>query len=685
MTTISQRGWNLKLIRGALAIAVTIAGSTLPAAIASGRQAAAATPTAAQAQPSAQNVAQSAGAPSIERFMRIRTPGRPTLLPDGTLYVVDWPDGVNQLYRSRDGKASATGGNLERLSDFKDGIAGYTVSPDGTRVLMSAAVGGNENTQIYLLAESNEAVPLLQNPKVQYAVNHWLNDSSGFYFTANDESPTDFHVYKYVFGPAGRPGTITKVLAKTGSWSLSDSSIDESKVIVAEYRSASDSSVYELTVATGELTPMPVGAAQPAGGDTRADEPVGYLPGEKQVVMLSDLVDGRKQLFVKNLADGTVTQPLDALAAYEIDGAAISHERDLLAVSANEDGYGVLYLFKLPEFNAIVLPPIDRGVVSLAGLRNRTVSWTLSNARAANVSFSYTVPTQVGSSARVQATQRTFSDTQGIDLRSFPLPELIKYTSFDGLEIPAFVFFPPGAKKGQPIPFVVNYHGGPEGQFRPTFSATVQFMLASGYGVMQPNVRGSTGYGRAFQMKDNYKGRWDSVKDGVEAARWLVREGWATPGTIATFGGSYGGFMSVACLVEDQKSGKPVFGAGINVVGIVNMKTFLERTAGYRRKLREVEYGPLSDPDFLLSVSPLTHIDYIRVPMFIAHGFNDPRVPIDEAVQLAMALREKAKDNPALMPQLMVFPDEGHGFAKLDNRLLYTDRIVRFLDQHIRK
>ena len=137
--------------------------------------------------------------------------------------------------------------------------------------------------------------------------------------------------------------------------------------------------------------------------------------------------------------------------------------------------------------------------------------------------------------------------------------------------------------------------------------------------------------------------------------------------------------MSVACLVEDGSSDKPVFGAGIDVVGIVNMKTFLEQTSGYRRKLREVEYGPLTDPEFLKSVSSLEKIDKIKVPMFIAHGLNDPRVPVGEAMQLAVGLQERGYD-----PELFFAPDEGHGFQKLRNRLIFAERMVRFLDKNIK-
>jgi len=231
---------------------------------------------------------------------------------------------------------------------------------------------------------------------------------------------------------------------------------------------------------------------------------------------------------------------------------------------------------------------------------------------------------------------------------------------------------------------VIDYHGGPEGQHRPGFYPTDQYLLSRGYGMLMPNVRGSTGFGRAFHMMDNYKKRWDSVKDGVTAAEWLVANGYAKPGRIASTGGSYGGYMSVSCVVEDQERvdrgerKERVFGAGVDVVGVVNLKTFLEKTADYRRALREVEYGPLSDPDFLTSVSPVLRADKINIPMFIAHGFNDPRVPVEEAMQLAVALKDRGKS-----PRVFIAPDEGHGFQKLDNRIYYFERMAAFLDETI--
>jgi len=619
--------------------------------------------------------------PGIERFMKIRAPGAPRIAPDGTMYVRDLPDGVFQLYKV-EGDVVKHDFKGTKLTTYPDGLAGFSMADDGSKLLLVHAVGGNENTQVSLYdPKSGQTTEILKNPKVQHALNEWLPDFSGFIYTANDASPNDFYIYRYDFTKDGK-GKTTKLLGKEGSWAASDITHDGSRLIVGQFRSASDSSMFELDAATGNLKDLTVLPGEGGGGGTVAVEPVGYLPGEAAVMYTSDAEGGTRRLFVKDIKSGAVTKPISGLEGVEVETAGMNKERTLLAVATNEGGYGVLHVYRVPGFSEVELPKIEKGVVSVAELRGNRISWTLSNARTPGLTYTYTIPEKKAD--KLEAKQLTFADNQGIDLSAFPLPELIKYKSFDGTMIPAFVYTPVGYKKGTPIPFIVNYHGGPEAQSRPGFDKTFQYLLSEGFGVIYPNVRGSAGYGREFIMMDDYKKRWDSVKDGVEAAAWLVANKYASAGKISTYGGSYGGFMSVACIVEDQQrvdagtQKQRLFGAGVDVVGIVNLKTFLEQTSGYRRKLREVEYGPLTDPEFLASVSSINKIDKINVPMMIAHGLNDPRVPVGEAMQLAVGLMKKG-----IEPVQFYAPDEGHGFQKLENRLLFAKRMGRFLKETI--
>jgi dipeptidyl aminopeptidase/acylaminoacyl peptidase len=622
--------------------------------------------------------------PGVEKFFRIRTPGAATIAPDGSLYVRDWPNGVFQLFRVQpsEGKAptAAPGTPMQQLTNFKDGLSGYSLSPDGKQMLVYFAAGGNERTQVSLLDMNNtdpatNTTPLLANDKVVFGVNLWLHDSSGFLYTANDTSPNDFHLYRFDL----KSKQSTKLLDKEGSWGASDISRDGTRLLVGQFRSASDSSLQELNTATGELTNLATFLSE---GTTASMSSVGYMPDERSVLFTSDHeADGITRLYLRD-ASGTISKPLPALDKYELDGASTNEDRTLLTVSANQDGYGVMSIYRLPSFEPVPLPTTPRGIVSAASLRGNQLIYSVNSARVPGLAFAYTIP-EAGKPAG-EARQVTFADTQGIDLATLSEPQLITYKSFDGLEIPAFMYLPTDWKPGKPVPFVIDYHGGPEGQHRPGFDREAQYLISEGFGLLLPNVRGSTGYGRPFQMMDDYKKRWDSVRDGVYAGQWLVDQGYATPGKIATYGGSYGGFMSVATLVEDTErvqrgeAKQRLFGAGCKVVGIVNFQTFLQNTAGYRRKLREAEYGPLSDPEFLDSVSPLLRADKINAPMMLAHGLNDPRVPVGEAMQLAEALQRRGFD-----PEQVYFHDEGHGFAKLENRLLFQKRLSRFLKRTI--
>ncbi len=194
--------------------------------------------------------------------------------------------------------------------------------------------------------------------------------------------------------------------------------------------------------------------------------------------------------------------------------------------------------------------------------------------------------------------------------------------------------------------------------------------------MIAPNVRGSSGYGQAFIEADNYKDRMKSVKDGVWAAKYVIDQGYTDKKMVAAWGGRYGGFMTMGAITESPE----LFGAACDVVGIVNLQTFLEKTKDYRRKLREAEYGPLSDPEFLKSISPIYKVDKIDMPLMIAHGLNDPRVPVGEAMQIAVALKKRGMDVAELY-----FPDEGHGFAKEENRLLYYKELAKFFEKHLKK
>ena len=279
-----------------------------------------------------------------------------------------------------------------------------------------------------------------------------------------------------------------------------------------------------------------------------------------------------------------------------------------------------------------------------------------------------------------ELTRWTYSEVGGLDTGTFVQPELIAYPTFDsnsgGPEsIPAWVYKPEGEG---PFPVIIAIHGGPESQSRPVFSSTYQMWLQKlGAAVIRPNVRGSDGYGKHYMSLDNGFKREDSVKDIGALLDWIKTQPDLDETRVAVFGGSYGGYMVLASSVHYSDRLK----AAVDIVGISNFVTFLENTQDYRRDLRRAEYGDERDPDMrrhLEAISPLNHVDKIRIPMFVVQGQNDPRVPVSEAVQIVAALREQG-----LPVWYMNALNEGHGYRKKENRDVYQQATMMFLREHL--
>jgi dipeptidyl aminopeptidase/acylaminoacyl peptidase len=219
-------------------------------------------------------------------------------------------------------------------------------------------------------------------------------------------------------------------------------------------------------------------------------------------------------------------------------------------------------------------------------------------------------------------------------------------------------------------------HGGPESQWRPWYSsgfgALTQYLVARGYAVAAPNVRGSTGYGKRFEHLDDVEKRLDSVEDLRALHDWLAARPEIDGSRAVVYGRSYGGYMVLAALAFQPE----LWAAGIEFVGISNLRTFLENTSVWRRAAREREYGPLSDPELLERLSPWSRLDAIKAPLFIEHGRNDPRVPVSESEAIHEELVRRG-----VRCELVIYEDEGHMVEKLENRVDSFERATAFLDE----
>jgi dipeptidyl aminopeptidase/acylaminoacyl peptidase len=317
-------------------------------------------------------------------------------------------------------------------------------------------------------------------------------------------------------------------------------------------------------------------------------------------------------------------------------------------------------------------PNVPKGVISgLYFAKSGVLGFSFGSASEPGDAYTYDVRT-------TKLTRWTESEVGGLDRKRFVAPTLEHYQSFDGRKIPAFYYRPKLLKPGVRSPVVVWIHGGPEAQSRPSFQPLLQYLASeSGVAVLVPNVRGSDGYGKSYLLLDNGKKREDSVKDIGALLDWIGRQPELDPRRVAVFGGSYGGYMVLASLVHFAQR----LVAGIDVVGIGNFVTFLQNTKEYRRDLRRAEYGDERDPDmraFLARISPTANAGQIKSHLFVAHGANDPRVPVGETDAIVAEVKKQGRD-----VWYMVASNEGHGFQKKDNRDTFFLLSVLFLEKHL--
>ncbi|RYD32869.1 MAG: S9 family peptidase, partial [Verrucomicrobiaceae bacterium] len=274
----------------------------------------------------------------------------------------------------------------------------------------------------------------------------------------------------------------------------------------------------------------------------------------------------------------------------------------------------------------------------------------------------------------------TESETGGLNTGTFSEPELVKAKSFDGLEVSGFLYRPDPNKFPGKRPVLLSIHGGPEGQSRPVFQARNNYWLSElGIALFYPNVRGSEGYGKTFLALDNGFKREDSVKDIGAFLDFMAADPGCDASRVAVIGGSYGGYMSLACMIQHGSRLR----CGIDIVGISNFLSFLKNTQDYRRDLRRVEYGDERDPamnEFLAKISPTAHADKIKNPLFVVQGQNDPRVPVTEASQMVAAVRQGGAPVWYLLAK-----DEGHGFAKKPNADYQFQATILFLKEYLLK
>ncbi len=557
------------------------------------------------------------------------------------------------------------GGARRQLTFFREPVSYARYAPAATKdwFVFSMDEGGSEFSQLYRFDLATGNYEMITDGKSVNRAGPFSNRSGRLAFSSTRRNGRDFDIY--AMDPE-EPSGARLVCQVEGLWSPLDWSPDDAKLLVSRYVSVNESYLHVVDVATGKTEPL-----LPDQKETAAYSAALWSKDGRGVYLVSDRESEFQQLLYLDLSTRKLT-PLTAHIPWDVEDIELSADGSVLAFVANEDGIGRLHLLDTAARRELPAPKLAAGQVSLGRFHEKLpeVSFSLVTARSPLDVYSYNWRTKA-------LTRWTESEAGGLNPATFPETQLIHYKTFDQRTIPAFVS-KPGPRFKAPYPVLISIHGGPEGQSRPLLNSSY-WLNELGIAIVQPNVRGSTGYGKTYVKLDNGMLREDSVKDIGALLDWIAAQPDLDSKRVCVAGGSYGGFMSLATMTHYSDRLK----CGIDVVGISNWVTFLKTTQSYRQDLRRAEYGDERDPkmrEFLESVSPLNHAGKIKVPIIVVQGKNDPRVPVTESEQMVKKIRDAGGTVWYVMAK-----DEGHGFRKKQNRDYETWAETVFLEQFLLK
>lgn len=594
----------------------------------------------------------------IQAMLDLRAPSSGMVTDGGKRLFFGWTiTGTAQIFRLDTAMGFPT-----QLTGGEDPTQLVGITTDGKWLVVSRDRNGEENPGLYLLSPEGGPLKVIQHePKVQTQLNHLSDDGKTLWFRANDIKPDSYAIYRYDIATAKKEPVFTE----PGIWSLLD--IAGPRLLLNKSVGAMMNEIYEYDLGTKKLTPI-------VGKDEREEYEAAYGSGDEILVLTPKIGDFRRLYVYK---PGKL-EPVTPALQYDVSSFDLDRGKKRILYTVNEGGYTKLFALDAKTKKEIKLPKLPAGDHVTYGATSNDGRYTaIAVDPGTSPVQSYVHDWNSGTLVKWHK-----PSSPEIDTTSFARVALESYPARDGTKIPMFVRRPAGCEKRTategPCPVVVSFHGGPESQTRAGFSTRAQMFVDAGFVYAEPNVRGSDGYGKAWIHADDGPKRLAVVTD-IEDASKFIRDKWALGGKapkVGIYGGSYGGYSTLIGMSMFAGA----YDVGVSVVGISSLLTFLENTAPYRRILRISEYGdPEKDREALTKLSPTTYIDKVKAPLMLLQGATDPRVPVGEAMPFYEAL--KAKGVPT---ELIIFPDEGHGFQKRPNQVLAMGHTIRFFKEHLK-
>jgi dipeptidyl aminopeptidase/acylaminoacyl peptidase len=603
----------------------------------------------------------------VVRMAKVGSCNLPSFSPDGKrLAVICNLSGLPQIWTVA---ADGTGWP-QQATALEDQVSGVLWSPtDPDLLAFSLAPGGGLNEQIYLARPDGQGMRrLTEGGKVNNRLTGWSQDGRLLLLGSNRANPGSLDSYVYDL----KMGRLRLAAVNKGMGTLTDTSQEGRWGLVTRVQSRGDSNVslVGLKARVDNLLTPHEGPGNFNDGQFAPDGSTVYLTSDKdrdRVALARVKIDAAGQPGALE----TVVGRDDA----DLDGFEIARDGKTAVLVWNIAGKNEIAFLDLATLQATPGPALPGGLVG--GLR-----FSPDGTKVAMAVSGSTRPADVWVFDRAanDLRQVTFSPHAGVALETLVTPELVKFPAHDGLELSGWLYRVPGlpdvSDETAAGPVVMSFHGGPEGQERPGFNSTYQALLSRGIAVFAPNVRGSSGFGKKFVNLDNGPLRVEGVKDIKDCVDFLVSHKIADPKRIGIMGGSYGGYMTLAGLTEYPD----LLAAGADLYGIVNFETFFSHTEPWMAAISTIEYGdPVTQKDMLASLSPLHKIDRIKAPTLVLHGANDTNVPVVEAQQVVDTLKKRG-----VPVDLVLFPDEGHGFRKTPNRVRSTVAVTEWFEKYLK-
>jgi dipeptidyl aminopeptidase/acylaminoacyl peptidase len=581
--------------------------------------------------------------------------------PDGQyLLISSDASGVFNAY-----ELPVAGGAPQMLTDSDDNAI-FAVSwfPDDRRVLYTYDGGGNELNHIIVREEDGSYRDLTPGAELKAGFVGWSADGAHFYLTSTERDQRNFDVYRYAVD-----GYAREMVFENAGFQVSDVSGDGRWLALDRPRTSADSDIYVVDLSSADAEPTLI--TEHAGNV--AYSAWEFTPDNESLIYSTNEFGEFSQAWSYHLASGS--RALVHAAEWDVSYVSSSPGGRYRVRGVNADARTDVSLVESGTEEQIELPALPMGDL-------RSVRFSADEKRIALIVNGDDSPSNIFliDLDKSSAAQLTNAISPAISTQHLVRSDIVRYPSFDGLEIPAVLYRPKSATAENKVPALVWVHGGPGGQSRTGYSATRQHLVNHGYALLAANNRGSSGYGKTFFHLDDRRHGEEDLQDIVYGRKYLESLDWVDDERIGIIGGSYGGYMVAAALAFEPE----VFDVGVNIFGVTNWVRTLESIPPWWESFKESLYDEMGDPavdaERHRRISPLFHADNIVRPMLVVQGANDPRVLQVESDELVAAVQ--ANEVPV---EYVVFPDEGHGFVKRENRIAASEAYVKFLDKHLKR